>query len=136
MKKLVVLFLVMFVFSVLPLTGEDLVSKATLERVRQIAISLKGAPQGWKMVVASKMDWQRVQSQVPATNRTATAFTLRSLNLTVLNGDYAASASPWELKWTIAHEAGHLLCDCDSEEKANLIARGLLTHSVSVKSRQ
>lgn len=53
---------------------------------------------------------------------TESAYTAFGLNQTHLNEDYLIYADDEKVRQTIAHEAGHLICECHSEEKANDIA--------------
>jgi len=53
---------------------------------------------------------------------TDSAYTILEQQETFLNEYYLVYANDAHLKQTIAHEAGHLICECKSESKANDIA--------------
>jgi hypothetical protein len=53
---------------------------------------------------------------------TDTAYTILGLRQTYINEDYLVYGEDSQIRQTLAHEAGHLICQCVSEEKANDIA--------------
>lgn len=53
---------------------------------------------------------------------TESAFTALPFQETYLNEDYLIYANDIRVRQTLAHEAGHLICECSSEAKANEIA--------------
>jgi hypothetical protein len=53
---------------------------------------------------------------------TDSAYTILQLRQTYVNEDYLVYADDVRVRQTTAHEAGHLICECSSEEKANEIA--------------
>ncbi len=53
---------------------------------------------------------------------TETAYTYAGVNHTYLNEDVLLWQSDEVIRHVIAHEAGHLICECRSEDKANEIA--------------
>lgn len=53
---------------------------------------------------------------------TDTAYTSLALQQTHINEDYLVTGEYDQIRHTMAHEAGHLICECRSEEKANDIA--------------
>lgn len=58
---------------------------------------------------------------------TDTAYTSLLLQQTHVNEDYLVTGEYDQIRHTMAHEAGHLICECHSEEKANDIAYVLET---------
>ncbi len=53
---------------------------------------------------------------------TDSGYTTLGLNQTHLNEDFLIWHPDQDVRHLIAHEAGHLICECKSEEKANDIA--------------
>ena len=56
---------------------------------------------------------------------TESAYTFLGLNHTHLNEAYLLWHSDREVRHLLAHEAGHMICNCTSEQKANEIAEVL-----------
>lgn len=87
-----------------------------------------GFPKDWTIAVACTPDiWERLQRKRDDFN-TVTAFTNLKGRLTVLNG--AIYLEPvllrgtrhWTPRSVLAHELGHILCNCDDEAKADKAA--------------
>jgi len=53
---------------------------------------------------------------------TESGYTYLGLNQTHINEDYLVWHDDKDVRHLLAHEAGHLICECKSEEKANDIA--------------
>jgi hypothetical protein len=53
---------------------------------------------------------------------TDSAYTSLALRQTHMNEDYLTFTDDIRVRQTVAHEAGHLICECHSEEQANKIA--------------
>lgn len=53
---------------------------------------------------------------------TESAYTIMPLDQTYLNEMYLGYADDHRVRHTLAHEAGHMICNCTSEEKAEGIA--------------
>jgi predicted SprT family Zn-dependent metalloprotease len=53
---------------------------------------------------------------------TDSAYTFLQLRQTYVNEDFLIYANDVRIRQMMAHEAGHLICECSSEEKANEIA--------------
>lgn len=53
---------------------------------------------------------------------TESAYTFLQLRQTYVNEDFLIYADDSRVRQMMAHEAGHLICECSSEEKANEIA--------------
>jgi len=53
---------------------------------------------------------------------TVSAYTFVGLGRTYINEDYLTWSTDEQIRQTIAHESGHLICECSSEERANEIA--------------
>lgn len=53
---------------------------------------------------------------------TDSAYTNLAMRQTHVNEDYLIYATEAQIRQTMAHEAGHLICECHSEAKANDIA--------------
>jgi hypothetical protein len=85
-------------------------------------------PSNWTITVPSQADWDK---QVKTLNlQTATAFTFmnETNNATFLNPDYVFNSKELQLLHTLAHEAGHMICQCTDEHFANDIAEVLEGH--------
>lgn len=61
---------------------------------------------------------------------TDAGFTFLGLNHTYINENYLVWHNDVDVQFLIAHEAGHMICDCRSEQKANEIAEQLGAHGV------
>ena len=53
---------------------------------------------------------------------THSAYTYLPLRQTYINEAYLITAEDRRIRHTMAHEAGHLICECNSEQRANDIA--------------
>lgn len=53
---------------------------------------------------------------------TDAAYTFLGLNHTYLNEEYLVWHTDTEVRFLLGHEAGHMICECKSEDKANEIA--------------
>lgn len=78
-------------------------------------------PANWTVVLVGEDTWwdQCLRAGVI----TATAYTIPMQRTTYLRRSYAETAPPHQLRHTMAHEAGHLACGCDSEVVANQWAK-------------
>lgn len=81
----------------------------------------------WQITILDAKAWDYMIRQYHIENETATAFTVMEQARTFLNEDYlATTGTDVPVRHTIAHEAGHLICECGSEDKANDIAAVLV----------
>jgi hypothetical protein len=78
-------------------------------------------PSSWNVVLVGEGQWwdQCLRAGVI----TGTAYTYPDRHTTYLRESYAMTAPIKQLRHTMAHEAGHLACGCDSETVANAWAR-------------
>jgi len=79
----------------------------------------------WSITVLDRADWQEALRKYKLEGQTETAFTLMGWNETFVNADYIHYTIDSNVEHTLAHEAGHLICECKSEDTANKIARKL-----------
>jgi Zn-dependent protease with chaperone function len=99
--------------------------------VRQIAALLNDFPnpKNWQIiVVCSRERWERYRAKFGAL-ATDSAFTLRTNRITVVNAAMCKRKSSSESRFVLAHEAGHLICNCNDERLANQEAARLLEDS-------
>jgi Zn-dependent peptidase ImmA (M78 family) len=84
-------------------------------------------PDLWTIVVVCNVrtwDGLRIRYDVIRTNA---AFTFRNERITIVNAamfDYAVSLA--QAQFVLAHEAGHIICKCDDEARADAEAMKLL----------
>ncbi len=74
----------------------------------------------WSITIIPGEDFQRRTEYLKI--NTASAYTFLQLRQTYLNEDYLIWHTDVEVRQTLGHEAGHLICECNSEQKANEIA--------------
>jgi hypothetical protein len=92
-------------------------------------------PDDWTIVVTcNDHDWQNwlAKSKYPRTN---TAFTGLKQRITVLNGfifapSYRRTSPRYVPKFTMAHEIGHIRCQCEDEFTADKLAVEILNETV------
>ncbi len=96
-------------------------------RIRNLANSLdfSGQPMvnWWRIVVLPRAEWEDALRYYHLEGQTDSAFTIMAQNETLVNEDYTFFAGTYRLRFTLAHEAGHLICQCQSEGRADSIAR-------------
>ena len=82
----------------------------------------------WTIAVLTSQSWHAAMNQYGTIyGQTALpAFTILETRRTYLNPDYVKRLSTGQLRNILAHEAGHLLCNCSDEKKANRFADDLL----------
>lgn len=91
-------------------------------------------PASWEVTIWSQ---GRFEKFVRDTNTpTNIAFTyIGDLNHTYINEYFLVWASDAQVQYVLAHEAGHMICECKSENKADEIARVLMGHSIPYLER-
>jgi len=96
-------------------------------RVENLANSLnftgQAMPGWWRIVVLTRPDWEDALKYYHLEGRTASAFTVLGQNETLISEDYMLWHGSEAVQFTLAHEAGHMICQCQSEDTANDIAR-------------
>lgn len=90
-------------------------SAATMVKLGRARLGL--LPETWRVELVQEGDWPKLTAEWGA--RTQTAFTVPTEHITYLRQSYVESATPKRLRHSMAHEAGHLACQCDSEAVAN-----------------
>jgi Zn-dependent protease with chaperone function len=84
-------------------------------------------PDNWRVVVVcSPATWAELKLISPALERTDYAFTLRTLRVTFINSQAYDWVPESQMRFVVAHEAGHLVCGCDDEDRADREARKML----------
>lgn len=100
------------------------------ERIRGLASSLnfvgQPMPGWWRITILNRPDWDEALARYGLEGQTYSAFTVLGQNQTFVNEEYLFFASTERVRFTLAHEAAHLICSCASEDKANQIARILI----------
>ena len=82
-------------------------------------------PVDWTIIVAcNQVAWKQVQQKADAL-QTNTAFTNLRDRITVINGDIYLAVLPLpgahrNPKIILQHEAGHIICNCDNEDMADV----------------
>ncbi len=80
-------------------------------------------PGWWRIVILSRADWDDALIRYHLEGRTASAFTVMNQDETFVSEEYLFFATDDRVQFTLGHEAGHLICSCSSEDRANQIAR-------------
>jgi len=83
-------------------------------------------PDGWTIYVAcTPRAWDDVGRQLDTRGRTNAAMTSQSAHVTIINGAIYSSTFDWTGthqrtgKEVLMHERGHIICQCNDEDKAN-----------------
>jgi hypothetical protein len=96
-------------------------------RIQKLADSLNFSgqpmPGWWRIVILPPVRWEDALRYYHLEGRTASAFTIMGQNETLVSEDYAQYHGGDQVRFTLGHEAGHLICQCQSEDRANDIAR-------------
>lgn len=74
----------------------------------------------WQVTIIPGEDFRSRVSYLKL--NTDSAYTFLQLRQTYVNEDFLVYADDPRIRQMMAHEAGHLICECSSEEKANEIA--------------
>jgi hypothetical protein len=83
-------------------------------------------PANWQVVVVcTPQAWQHYRAMFGA-EATQSAFTIRSHRITIVNAAMYDEKPESQSRFILAHEAGHLICNCDDEDKADKEAEKLL----------
>lgn len=90
-------------------------------------------PPGWRVaIVCTPVRWEQILQQRDLDYRTR-AFTNLESRLTVLNGDIFREF-PSNYRHIIAHELGHVRCQCKEEDRADQIADRLESEAKQAES--
>jgi hypothetical protein len=104
-----------------PARCNEYIAKAQL-----IIAELKSTPTSHRWVVVCSLDaWNYALQKAGAWGRTNTAVTYENNSLTIINGAIFEE-QPEFYRHVIYHEAGHVICACSSEKKADNEARLLM----------
>jgi hypothetical protein len=74
----------------------------------------------WQVTIIPGEDFKRRVEYLKLD--TESAYTFLQLRQTYVNEDFLVYANDPRVRQMMAHEAGHLICECSSEEEANKIA--------------
>ncbi len=85
-----------------------------------------GAPTEWTYVILDGNDWRRATQRFKTEKNTTAAFTVLELRTTFFNADYIQQRLPRPPLDVLAHEVGHIACNCRSEMRAKFVAEQLL----------
>jgi hypothetical protein len=104
---------------------------ATLIKALSAELQTLHFPRGWTIAIAcTPVAWNeslRLAEYPP----TASAFTSLRTRITVLNGAIFSGLRT-EYRSSIAHELGHIICDCANEVRAGVAARRLERENIAV----
>lgn len=109
---------------VIEVTGSAAWERARVNRLAR-SLHFAGFPmtQWWRIVILSNEDWDEAVSKHDL--NTGSAFTILQQRVTFVSESYLIYHIDENVRFTLGHEAGHLICECSSEDKANEIARAL-----------
>ncbi|MFB3917758.1 MAG: hypothetical protein ACE14M_13580 [Terriglobales bacterium] len=105
-----------------------------------LALQTLHFPNDWTIyIMCSRVHWEDARIKANSPN-TRTAFTLLDSRLTVINGAIFGGL-PGQYRRILAHELGHIECQCADEEKVQKIAHRLLNqkapkHAAKAEGRQ
>jgi hypothetical protein len=77
----------------------------------------------WRIVVLPRAEWEDALRYYHLEGRTASAFTIMGQNETLISEDYMLYHGSYQVRFTLAHEAAHLILNGGTEDQANEIAR-------------
>lgn len=77
-------------------------------------------PDTWNIHIIPEVEFQQTVQRLKM--NTISAYTYLPLDQTYINEGYLLYADDRAVRHTLAHEAGHMICSCTSESKANDIA--------------
>ncbi len=132
-KVLILLLWVIFIFTLVVAQGAApqfiVEGSTTYERNRIIRLeqslnfTQEPMPEGWETTI-----WPQDQFEKYVRDHntpTGIAFTFLGLDHTYINEYFLIWANDQQVRFVLAHEAGHMICECHSEDKADAIARVL-----------
>ena len=90
-------------------------------RVRAIAKTLS-VPANWRFIVVDEIQWKSITQKSGTTLESHSAVSNLKAGVTFIRVGYAAAATDYLLRRTIAHEMGHARCQCTNESTADRIA--------------
>lgn len=100
------------------------------ERVRKLANSLNfinlPSPNWWRIIILNEPDWQDALVKYHLEGSTGSAFTIMGQDITYLREEYLEFGVDERVRFTLAHEFGHLSCRCSNEDRANEVARQMV----------
>ncbi len=95
--------------------------RARLTRLeRSLNFTKEPMPDTWNIHIIPEAQFHENVEKMKVT--TESAYTFMPLDQTYINEAYLQYATDQMVRHTLAHEAGHMICACTSEEKANDIA--------------
>jgi hypothetical protein len=77
----------------------------------------------WRIVILPRPDWEDALRYYHLEGKTASAFTIMAQNETLVSEDYTLYHGSDQVRFTLAHEAAHLILNGGTEDQANDIAR-------------
>ena len=130
-KIIVLLLFAAFVFALvigqaaaptqLSVDGSTSWERARIERLEhQLNFTKEPMPNEWDIHIISGEEFNANTNRLHI--NTESAYTFMPLDQTYLNEDYLMVGDDRRVRHTLAHEAGHMICNCTSEEKAEEIA--------------
>lgn len=101
--------------------GSTSFERQRLERIEHsLNFTKVPMPDTWNIHIISKEQFDENIRRWKVS--TISAYTLIPLDQTYINEYYLTFAPDSMVRQTLAHEAGHMICNCASESKANEIA--------------
>lgn len=124
---LVSIFTITSLFAAAPtfnVEGSTNFERAKVERlVNRLDFTHEAMPDNWQITI-----WTQEQFEAYAREHhvpTSIAFTFLGENRTYVNEYFLIWSSDQDVEFAMGHEAGHLICECKSEDKADAIARAM-----------
>ena len=83
-------------------------------------------PEWWNIQIMSGQEFEAMLVQNGIDGLTYSAVSFLGQGKTIVNENYLTFADDARVEQTLAHEAGHLICNCASEARANEIASAII----------
>jgi hypothetical protein len=120
--------------SALPASAQSVVCSRTLNvktcdllaEPLEAELRMLKAPAEWTWVILDGEDWRRASRMFKTEKITTAAFTVLELRTTFFSADYVQRRRPRPCVDVLAHELGHIACNCGSEMKAEKTADELI----------
>jgi hypothetical protein len=110
--------------SMLTIDGGTSWQRARIERLEsQLNFTHEPMPNTWNIHIIPGTQFNENVKRLNVD--TSTAYTFIQIDQTYLNEDYLTTAPEFRIRHNLAHEAGHMICQCRDENRAEAIAAQL-----------
>lgn len=124
------LTLILLTFSLLPAAAQRAYSnreqKQEAQKLQEAFALLNTSDTQWSIIVQTKEMWEAPLSKQQRASFAGSCYTLREVKTTFCNASWVDHADLVTMGWTLAHERGHIDCNCVEEWKAEAAAAQVL----------